>query len=105
MGSLLRGGQEDYVEAKLLSRMTINSLATEFPLLLIRVILLYFEIVNILHARAVFGHVRGWSSGSKVELAQSHAEMAMQNVVNKVKSAALGVADSLTPVLKVGPLG
>lgn len=26
---------------------------------------------------------------------------AMQNVVNKVKSAALGVADSLTPVLKV----
>lgn len=25
----------------------------------------------------------------------------MQNVVNKVKSAALGVADSLTPVLKV----
>ena len=27
--------------------------------------------------------------------------MAMQSVVNKVKSAALGVADSLTPVLKV----
>ena len=27
--------------------------------------------------------------------------MAMQNMVNKVKSAALGVADSLTPVLKV----
>ena len=27
--------------------------------------------------------------------------MAMQNIVNKVKSTALGVADSLTPVLKV----
>lgn len=44
---------------------------------------------------------RGGTANFELCLAKNTEEGAMQNVVNKVKSAALGVADSLTPVLKV----
>ena len=43
------------------------------------------------------GGVAKW----RAEPGRTEQNMAMQSIVNKVKSTALGVADSLTPVLKV----